>query len=95
MAALNELKTLRYLIVSTIISGERFSSEIVEIDEAVGGRIYERAKDFCKRDAARKHRIWTICEEARYDKGLGKVDASVGETKVGGQDRARVGRRRK
>ena len=56
-----DLLNYRYINrMATIISSERFSSEIVEIDEAVGSRIYERAKDYCedlKRDAARNHRL--------------------------------------
>ena len=31
----------------TIVSSERNISEILKIDEAVGSRIYERAKEYC------------------------------------------------
>lgn len=31
----------------TILSGELFVEEIAELDQAVGGRIYERSRDYC------------------------------------------------
>ncbi len=44
----------------TIISSERHISEIAEIDEAIGGRIYEYAKGYTvniARDTARNYRL--------------------------------------
>lgn len=42
----------------TIISSELFENELLDIDEAIGGRIYERAKAFTiGRDRKRNHRI--------------------------------------
>ena len=45
----------------TIISSERSIEEIAKIDEAVAGRIYERAKDFCILTPHQNFRFSGIC----------------------------------
>lgn len=44
----------------TVISSERVLSQILEIDEAVGGRIYEMAKDFCINISRGKEKNWRL-----------------------------------
>lgn len=46
--------------IPTIISSERTINEILEIDEAVGSRIYERARGFCMNIGRDPEKNWRL-----------------------------------
>ena len=59
-----ELLNYRYVNrLPTILSSERYQNELLELDEAVGSRIYERSKGYCLnigRDTSKNHRLDSV-----------------------------------
>lgn len=57
-----ELINHRYLdsTKSTIISSERTMEELMSIDEALGGRIYEKSRGYCLQAPKLNRRIYDV-----------------------------------